>query len=98
MSYKYKEYVAKDDNGEVVSSVNVYVVTEDHDGENVQTTGGIQQVHTGDVLVQSPNPNYHDVLSADVWDGLGYTDATEQSAPAAPVEPAPADPSADPQP
>lgn len=93
MTYSTKEFVAKDDNGNVTSSVQVFVVDENSDGDNVQTTGGIQQVHSGDVLVQCPNPNFWDVIPESVWADSGYADASAQDAPA-PVapEPAPADP------
>lgn len=73
--YKTKEYVHKDDNGDVVSTVNVYIVDDEHDGENVQTVGEPRQVHKGDVLIQSPNPRYWDVLTADEFNKSGYAPA-----------------------
>lgn len=74
MTYPFTSYEARDENGDVTSAINVYRVTEDHNNENVYTSGGVQQIHTGDVLVQAPNPNYVDVFDGKVFDSLGYAE------------------------
>lgn len=80
MSFDFTPYESHDKDGNVSSTVQVYRVTDDHNDENVVTTGGIQRIHTGDVLVQSPNPNFVDVFSGDTFDGLGYVDPSAASA------------------
>lgn len=81
------EYEARDDDGNVTSTIGVHVVTEDENDEYVNTTGGYQQVRTGNVLVA--NGRTYDVFGS-VDDLQGYT-AVEQPAPTpdeAPAEPA----------
>jgi hypothetical protein len=76
MNYPTTEYVARDEDGNVTSTVNVYRVTEDRAGEFVQTTGGNVETHEGQVLVFGNNPNFCDVISGEDFDNSGYTDST----------------------
>lgn len=73
------EYNAKDDDGNVTSTVRAYVVTEDDVDPNhpqyVTTTGGAREVRVGDVLISDGNPNYWDVMDQETWSGLGYEEA-----------------------
>jgi hypothetical protein len=89
MSYETTEYVAKDDDGNVTSRVNVHVVDDASDGDYVQTTGGARQVRKGDTLVQAGNPNFWDVFTGDEFGNLGYESAnTGNDVPAPTGEPA----------
>lgn len=84
--YRTKEYVHRDDNGDVVSSVQVHEVTKDEAGEQITTTGGVvTTLNEGDVMVSAANPNYWDVLPAKVWGESEYVAADD--APAAPTAP-----------
>jgi hypothetical protein len=80
MTYKTQEYVHKDDNGDVVSTVRVHEVTKDEAGESVRTTGGDRTLVEGDVLVGGDNPNVWDVLTKDQLNESGYKDASGKSA------------------
>lgn len=109
---RHDEYVLRDDDGEVTSSVQVHVVNLDKDAPRdpdtdrrlpfrVTTTGGVVDVPDGAVLVKnSEGASFYDVLTQEQFDESGYQSADDASA-SAPVvepepEPEPVDPDADP--
>lgn len=86
---KTTEYVHRDEDGEVLSTVHVHVVDLAKDAEytddgrrlplRIQTTGGDTTVQDGAVLVRAQNPNYWDVLDADTFAKTGYVSADDES-------------------
>ena len=71
MSLKFRDYVAKDDDGNETTVSAARVLKEDA-GAEFRTTSEPVTVKTGDVVVAPENPDVFDVHSSATWKTLGY--------------------------
>lgn len=72
---EFADYTAtyEDSDGEKQSStVQAARVTAKEKGQEVNTVAGARVLNTGDVVVQTDNPNVFDVCTSGQWKSTGY--------------------------
>lgn len=62
-----------------VTTVDAAIVTADDEGNSLRTRDGAVDLHAGDVVVKTDNPNMFDVMTETQWAETNYETAEERN-------------------